>query len=51
MTKWIVANIVVSTCISLGIHAYAQVEGLWEIRKVTVGDQTMTPHAKWTRMG
>jgi hypothetical protein len=51
MTKWIVANIVVSTCISLGIHAYAQVEGLWEIRKVTVGDQTMTPLAKWTRMG
>ena len=50
MTKWIVVNIVVNTCISLGISVHAQVEGLWEIKKVTVGDQTMTPLAKWTRI-
>jgi hypothetical protein len=50
MTKWIVANIVVNTFVLFGISVYAQVEGLWEINKVTVGDQTMTPLAKWTRI-
>lgn len=30
--------------------AYAQIEGLWEIKQVTVGNQMMTPTAKWTRI-
>jgi len=50
MTKWIITALVVSTFEFLGIPANAQVEGLWEIRKVTVGDRTMTPLAKWTRI-
>ena len=50
MTKWIVANIVVNTFVLFGISVHAQVEGLWEIRKVSVGDQIMTPVAKWTRI-
>ncbi len=50
MTKWIVANIVVNTFVLFGISVHAQVEGIWEIRKVTVGDQTMTPVSKWTRI-
>ena len=50
MTKWIITAVLVTTLKFLGISVNAQVEGLWEIRKVTVGDQTMTPLAKWTRI-
>lgn len=29
---------------------YGQVEGLWEVRRVTVGNDVMTPTGKWVRL-
>lgn len=34
----------------LPVFLIAQIQGLWVVEKVTVGDQVMTPVAKWVRL-
>ena len=45
MKKILIALVLISSVIT----SNAQIEGLWNVIDVTVGEEIMTPTAKWTR--
>ena len=42
-------TIILLLCLLIVTTSYAQIVGLWEVKKVLVGEETMTPVAKWFR--